>query len=113
MPTWLSKCGCSSQYSRRIRSPSLPLRSSGVRMKKISPPPVANALALLGHLADVPEERVDGMRNGGRQRPVRIAFERRPMETSKFHLRQMGRDERSLQFHHGRRMLNDIATGVE
>ena len=70
-------------------------------------------LALLGHLADVPEERVDGMRNGGRQRPVRIAFERRPMETSKFHLRQVGRDERSLQFHHGRRMLNDISTGTD
>ena len=74
----------------------------------------SHALQLLDDVpADVPEERVDGMRNGGRQRPVRIAFERRPMETSKFHLRQVGRDERSLQFHHGRRMLNDIATGVE
>lgn len=41
MPTCMKRGGYSSLYSARIRSPSLPVRSCGVRMKNMSPPPEA------------------------------------------------------------------------
>lgn len=41
MPTCMKRGGYSSLYSARIRSPSFPVKSCGVRMKNMSPPPEA------------------------------------------------------------------------
>ena len=66
-------------------------------------------LPLLGHFADVPQQRMHRMGSVGRQRPVRVALQRRTVEAAQLHRAQVRRNERGTQFNDRRRVLDDVA----
>lgn len=126
MPTCIIRGAFSSLYSARMRSPSLPVRSWGVRMKNISPPPEAwrscsricagdrgqrqhnspgathrgrQEQPYLGFLLDVLQQRLHSVGPGLGQGTKGIFLQGRPMELSQLHGTHVGGEERLAQLH--------------
>lgn len=137
MPTWFISGGCSSQNSTSTRSPSLPLKSSGLRIKNTSPPPdairsnsrcynqtnkiqsvtksknrkkMAEWQSYFGLLSDVLEQRLHGMMRSTGQTTMWKSLWRWSMERAQFDRSHVRWNERWTQFNHRRWMLNEIST---